>query len=45
MGLWLYRIEMAAPNRLKLMDKEFEEFPLAFEAIVDLEEEVPNIFD
>jgi hypothetical protein len=43
MGLWLYRIDATNPNT-RLVDRQFEEFPHAFEKI-EIIEEIPNIFD
>lgn len=45
MGLWLYEIGSASLRAVRLVDKEFEEFPLAFVHRPEPSEGIPDIFD
>jgi hypothetical protein len=45
MGLWLFQVCKATLRSVQLVDKPFEEFPLAFTHQPGLDDQVPDIFE
>jgi hypothetical protein len=45
MGLWLFEVCRATLRSVQLVDKPFEEFPVAFTHQPGLDDQIPDIFD